>query len=68
MFGQRLKQARKNAGFTQVSLAEALGVSKGTVAMWEINKREASFTTLRRVSILLSCSIDWLLQDYGITQ
>jgi transcriptional regulator with XRE-family HTH domain len=68
MFGKRLKQARKNAGYTQEALAEALGLCKGTVGMWECDKREPSYATLRRVSILLSCSIDWLLQDYGITQ
>ena len=35
MFDERLKSLRKKCGYTQVSLAETLGVSKGTVAMWE---------------------------------
>ena len=35
MFPERLKQLRKEKGLTQVTLAETLGVSKGTVAMWE---------------------------------
>ena len=35
MNGERLKKARKACGYTQVSLAKALNVSKGSVAMWE---------------------------------
>ena len=34
MNGERLKKARKACGYTQVSLAKALNVSKGSVAMW----------------------------------
>ena len=33
MFANRLKEIRKEKHMTQVQLAEALGVSKGTVAM-----------------------------------
>ena len=39
MFAQRLKQLRAENKMTQVQLAEKLGVSKGTVAMWETDKR-----------------------------
>ena len=44
MFGTRLKEIRKKRGYTQVSLAEALGVSKGTVAMWETKKELQDLT------------------------
>lgn len=46
MFAERLKALRKKHGYTQVSLAETLGVSKGTVAMWETGKRTPDFETL----------------------
>ena len=36
MFGERLKELRKKNGYTQISLAIELGVSKGTIAMWEV--------------------------------
>lgn len=36
MFGERLKELRKKNGYTQVSLAIELDVSKGTIAMWEV--------------------------------
>ena len=42
MFADQLKAARRSCGHTQASLADALGVSKGTVAMWETGKRHPS--------------------------
>ena len=46
MFAERLKQLRKEKGMTQIGLAEELGVSKGTVAMWETGRRRPQFETL----------------------
>ncbi len=34
-FGQRLKKYRKEAKFTQLELAEAIGVSMQAVSKWE---------------------------------
>lgn len=42
-FAERLKELRKENGYTQVMLAEALGLSKGTVAMWETGKRTPDY-------------------------
>ena len=42
MFGTRLKELRKKNGYTQVTLAEKLGVSKGTIAMWERRQHRKS--------------------------
>lgn len=60
MDGSRLKEARKKHGYTQVSLAEALGVSKGSVAMWETGKRNPEFDTLDELLSLLKVSYDYL--------
>ena len=60
MDGSRLKKARKEHGYTQVSLAEALGVSKGSVAMWETGKRNPEFDTLEELLSLLDVSYDYL--------
>ena len=51
MFAQRLKQLRAENQMTQVQLAEKLGVSKGTVAMWETDKRSPSFEMLAELSL-----------------
>lgn len=61
MFAQRLKELRKEKNMTQVQLAEALGVSKGTVAMWEIGKREPNFETLNALSDVFDRRIDYIL-------
>ena len=61
MFDERLKSLRKKCGYTQVSLAETLGVSKGTVAMWETGKRTPDFETLIRLSDLFDVSTDYIL-------
>ena len=61
MFADRLKELRKENNMTQVQLAETLGVSKGTVAMWEIGKREPNFETLDRLSDVFDKRIDYIL-------
>lgn len=61
MFDKRLKSLRKKCGYTQVSLAETLGVSKGTVAMWETGKRTPDFETLIRLSDLFDVRTDYIL-------
>lgn len=61
MFPQRLKQLRKEKGLTQVTLAETLGVSKGTVAMWETGKRMPGFDMLARLSELFDKRVDYII-------
>ena len=61
MFADRLKELRKEKNMTQVQLAEVLGVSKGTIAMWEIGKREPNFETLNRLSDIFDKRIDYIL-------
>ena len=61
MFDERLKSLRKKCGYTLVSLAETLGVSKGTVAMWETGKRTPDFETLIRLSDLFDVRTDYIL-------
>ena len=62
MFAEQLKSARKAGGYTQASLATALGVTKGTVAMWETDKRHPSYEKLAEISDLLRVSIDYLIK------
>ena len=61
MFAQRLKELRKKNNITQVQLAEKLGVSKGTVAMWETGKRQPNFETLEELSDIFDRRIDYIL-------
>ena len=64
MFPERLKQLRKERkekGLTQVTLAETLDVSKGTVAMWETGKRMPGFDMLARLSELFDKRVDYII-------
>ena len=61
MFADRLKEIRAEKGITQVQLAETMGVSKGTVAMWETGKREPNFETLNQLSGIFDKRIDYIL-------
>ena len=61
MFADRLKEIRAEKGITQVQLAETMGISKGTVAMWETGKREPNFETLNQLSDIFDKRIDYIL-------
>ena len=61
MIAERIKQLRKERGMTQIELANALGVSNGTVAMWETGKRKPSFDMLDRLSEVFDRRIDYIL-------
>jgi len=64
-FGENLKKARKNKGFTQKELAEIVGVKRPTVAGYESKDQEPSYKILKKISDALDCSIDSLLaHDY----
>lgn len=60
MFPKRLRQLRKEKGLTQVTLAKTLGVSKGTVAMWETGKRMPGYDMLVRLSELFDKRVDYI--------
>lgn len=61
--GEKLKNARKNAGLSQEQLAERLCVSRAAVAKWETDKGLPDIMNLKAISKLLDVSIDSLLDD-----
>ena len=65
MFPQRLKQLRKEAGLSQKSLSEHLGVTQQAVGKWETGRSSPDPATLARLASLLNTSADYLL---GITE
>lgn len=60
-FGEKLKSARKNAGFTQEQLAEKLMISRQAVTKWESDKGLPDIENLKHLSKLLNVSIDYLI-------
>lgn len=61
--GEKLKNARKNAGLSQEQLAEKLCVSRAAVAKWETDKGLPDILNLKALSGLLDVSIDVLLSN-----
>lgn len=62
MFGDIIKNLRKAHNFSQVQLAERLGVSKQTISNWENNNILPSIDMLIRISRFFSVSTDYLLE------
>ena len=61
MSSSRIKELRKQCGYTQVDLAEKLGVGPSTIAMWETGKRTPSFKLLNDLSDLFDKTTDYIL-------
>lgn len=59
--GYIYSELRYKAGLTQDELAQKLGISKGSVAMWETNKRTPSTGILVRLADLFGVTTDYLL-------
>ena len=60
-FPERLKQLRKEKGLSQIMLAKELGVSGGTVAMWETGKRKPQFEMFDKLCMFFDRSMDYIL-------
>jgi transcriptional regulator with XRE-family HTH domain len=65
-FGEKLKKARIEAGYTQNELANKLMVSRAAIAKWESNRGVPDVTNLKAIAEVLSVSIDYLLDDGSV--
>lgn len=62
-FGEKMKEARKEAGISQEQLAEKMSVSRSAIAKWETNKGIPDINNLKVLAQLLDVSMDYLLDD-----
>ena len=62
-FGEKLREARKEARFSQEEFAEKIGVSRSAVAKWESDRGLPDVGNLKVIASLLNISIDYLLDD-----
>ena len=65
---ERLKELRKERHMTQATLANALGVAKGTVAMWEMGKRRPGFENLEQMSVIFDRTVSYILGESDDTR
>ena len=61
MLGTRIGEIRMQYGWSQVKLAEKLGVAKQTVSNWENENIQPSVEMLVRISKMFNVSADYLL-------
>lgn len=60
--GERIRQARKQAGLNQSELASRVGVSQPAVANWESGVHDPRWVMLAKLADALSTSLDWLAE------
>lgn len=63
IFGEKLKKARIEAGYTQGELANKLTVSRAAIAKWESSRGMPEVTNLKNIAEVLGVSVDYLLDD-----
>ena len=62
-FGEKLKKARLEAGYTQEELASKLTISRAAVAKWESDRGMPDVSNLKALAEALNVSVDFLLDD-----
>jgi len=65
MLNETIRELRQNRGISQVTLAEALGVTKQSVSNWENDNIQPSIEMLVKIAKYFSVSTDYLL---GLTE
>lgn len=63
--GARLNYIRKQRGYTQTSLATAIGVSRGVIFNLEKNKTEPQMIVINAICHILNINKEWLLNGIG---
>ena len=58
---EKVKYLREEKGFTQVGIAEILGMSRGAYSNYEIGKRTPDVYTLKKIADILGVTVDDLL-------
>ncbi len=61
LLGKKIKELRTKSKFTQSELANLLGVTKSSVASYENDSRQLSFSVLIKIAQIFNVSTDYLL-------
>ena len=64
--GEKIRQARKEAGLTQKELGEKLKVSQAAIAQYENENANLQLHTIRKIADALCCSVNTLIGDWSV--
>jgi transcriptional regulator with XRE-family HTH domain len=59
--GITLKQLREQQNLTQIELAKTLKLADSTISLYESDKREPDYETLKKIADFFSVTVDYLL-------
>lgn len=66
--GKKISELRKKKNLTQAQLAQDVGKSTSTIAMWEIGKRDPDSAMISRLAERLGVTTDYLLGTEDISR
>lgn len=58
---ERIKELRKENGYNQSELANALNVADGTITMWETGRRKPKYDVIYKMSEIFDRRIEYIL-------
>ena len=61
--GKRIKELRREKGLLQDDIAREIGVSKGTVSVWERDARKPEYDTLQQLCEYFQVNLGYLLGE-----
>ena len=61
--GEKITEARKKKGMSQIDLADAMSVSRQSVSKWETGESNPEISKLSQLAEVLDVSLDWLLSN-----
>ncbi len=59
--GERIKECREKANYTQTELANMLGINRANVGMWESYRNKPKLEDVVKLSNIFNVSTDYLL-------
>ena len=63
IFAKRLKQLRKDNGWSQDDLAQRLGITRSAVGNWEQGLREPPYEMLEAIADTFNCEMQYLIGE-----
>ncbi|SUN48781.1 HTH-type transcriptional regulator rdgA [Streptococcus dysgalactiae subsp. dysgalactiae] len=64
--GERLKELRKNKGYTQLDIANQLGINRASYSSWEVGRAKPNQSNLKRLGLILGVDSAYFESEFEI--